>query len=306
MSTMPDAGNIDAPAAVHDATARQRDAVADGEVWLAQLSDPHLSTPQQRVPRLSKAVLGVRGWQRRSRYHAPASLEATVSAIRACCPDHILVTGDLTQVGHLTEFHQAASWLWTVAAPEHVTVLPGNHDAYMPGSWGVGHAILAPYASPDYPVVRRIGCVLLIGLSSAVATPVGMASGRLGPTQLEALRTALRQGRHDGLFRLVALHHDPCLTGLHQWRKGLDDRTLLHAVLQEEGAELVVHGHNHRHSVEVVVGPGGPIWVVGAPSASVRGWSQRTQGGFVLYKVKRRAEGFGLRVCVPCIPREAT
>ena len=306
MSAMPDTGSIDAPAAVHDATARQCDAAADGEVWLAQLSDPHLSKPQQSVSRFSKAALGVRGWQRRSRHHAAASLAATVSAMRACCPDHILVTGDLTQVGQATEFREAAAWLWTVAAPEHVTVLPGNHDAYMPGSWGVGHTILAPYASPDYPVVRRIGCVLLIGLSSAVATPMGMASGRLGPGQLEALRAALQQGRQDGLFRLVALHHDPCLTGLRQWRKGLHDRTLLQAILHQEGAELVVHGHNHRHSLHALTGPAGPIWVAGAPSASVRGWSQRTQGGFVLYKVKRRAEGFGLRVCVPYIPSEAT
>lgn len=295
-----------APVAVHDATARQRDAAADGGVWLAHLSDPHLSTPPQWLPRLSKAALGRRAWRRRSRHHASGRLDAVVAAMQDACPDHILVTGDLTQVGHVAEFRQAASWLWTVAAPEYVTVLPGNHDAYMPDSWEAGRRILAPYVPMEYPVVRRIGCVLLIGLSSAIPTPVGMASGRLGPTQLEALRALLRQGRHDGLFRLVALHHDPCLKGLRQWRKGLDDRSALGAVLQEEGAELVVHGHNHRHSMEMLMGPDGPIWVAGAPSASVRGWSQRTQGGFVLYQVKRHAEGFGLRVCAPHIPEKTS
>jgi 3',5'-cyclic AMP phosphodiesterase CpdA len=284
--------------AAHDAIDQGRDAAAQGEVWLAHLSDIHLSTPQQSVSRFSKTALGVRGWQRRSRYHAAASLEATVSAMRACCPDHILVTGDLIQVGQATEFREAAAWLWTVAAPEHITVVPGNHDAYRPGSWEAGRKILAPYVPVEYPVVRRIGCVLLIGLSSAVPTAVGMASGRLGAAQLDALRLALRQGRGEGLFRLVAVHHDPCMMGMRQWRKGLHDRTLLQAILQEEGAELVVHGHNHRHSLQALAGPGGPIWVVGAPSASVRGWSMRTQGGFVLYRISRRAMGFGLRLGV--------
>lgn len=240
--------------------------------------------------------MGLRAWKRRSRHHDPATLAAVVAAIGAHDPDHILISGDLTQVGHVTEFRQAAAWLWTLAAPGHVTVLPGNHDAYVPGSWEAGRAVLAPYVSPGFPVVQRIGWVLLIGLSSAIATPVGMASGRLGDAQLDALRAALVQGRQEGLYRMVALHHDPCLTGWRQWRKGLHDRCALQAILRQEGAELVVHGHNHRHGLGMLRGPAGPIWVVGAPSASVAGWSPRSQGGWVLYRVSRRAGGFALRM----------
>ncbi len=288
-----------ASATTHDATAIQRAAASDAdEVWLAHLSDPHLSTPPQQAPWLSKAALGLRAWRRRSRRHDPATLDAVISAMQACRPDHLLVSGDLTQVGHVTEFRQAAAWLWTLAAPEHVMVLPGNHDAYASGSWEAGRAVLAPYVSPGFPVVRRIGCVLLIGLSSAIPTPVGMASGRLGAAQLDALRAALAQGRQERLFRMVALHHDPCLAGWRQWRKGLHDRHALHAILRQEGAELVVHGHNHRHGLEMLHGPAGPIWVVGAPSASVSGWSLRTQGGCMLYRVTRCAGGFGLRMSV--------
>jgi 3',5'-cyclic AMP phosphodiesterase CpdA len=41
-------------------------------------------------------------------------------------------------------------------------------------------------------------------------------------------------------------------------------------VLAEKGAELVLHGHDHRRALIRLDGPHGPIPALGAPSASAR------------------------------------
>ena len=40
------------------------------------------------------------------------------------------------------------------------------------------------------------------------------------------------------------------------------------AAIAEAGAELVLHGHNHRLQHSTLAGPDGPVPVVGVPSAS--------------------------------------
>ncbi len=71
-----------------------------------------------------------------------------------------------------------------------------------------------------------------------------------------------------GLFRLVLIHHPP-LPGQASRSRGLIDAEALEAVLQRHGAELVVHGHNHRNMLAWRPSGSGMLPVVGAPSASL-------------------------------------
>ena len=45
--------------------------------------------------------------------------------------DHIAVTGDLTHLGLPQHFREAAAWLARLGKPDAITVVPGNHDAYV-------------------------------------------------------------------------------------------------------------------------------------------------------------------------------
>lgn len=58
-----------------------------------------------------------------------AKLDAALKAIEAIEPECVLITGDLTQEGKLSEFAQADTWLNTVKAP--IVSCPGNHDTPM-------------------------------------------------------------------------------------------------------------------------------------------------------------------------------
>jgi len=66
----------------------------------------------------------------------------------------------------------------------------------------------------------------------------------------------------------VLIHHPP-LPGQAKRFRGLEDAAELQAVLSRHGAELVLHGHNHRNMLAWCAARGGSVPVVGAPSAAL-------------------------------------
>ncbi len=250
----------------------------DGNFTLAHLSDIHLPPGRRYLGHYqAKRVLGMLNWHRRRRRHHLASTLATIVAdLRREAPDHITVTGDLVNVGLPSEHEAANRWLASLGPPERVTAVPGNHDIYvdMALARGIGHwqAFMAddePVSAKDpFPFVRRLGHVALIGLNSALPTPLFHAFGRLGPDQLDRLGPILSRLDDEGLVRVVLIHHPP-LPGLAHHRSALQDAAALTDVLHRHGAELVLHGHNHRAMLSFAAGPTRAIPVVGVPSASI-------------------------------------
>jgi 3',5'-cyclic AMP phosphodiesterase CpdA len=243
---------------------------------LAHLSDPHLAPlPTARLGDLAgKRVLGWAHWRRtRHRIHRAEQVARLVQDLKAQAPDHVAVTGDLVNIALAAEFPQARAWLETVGSPSNVTLVPGNHDAYV----GSALAAHAPHwgeymrgdddATSDlaFPFVRRRGPLALIGLTSAVATAPFMATGRLGPEQIARLEALLP--RLAGKFRVVMVHHPPGRSRSGRFKR-LTDAPALRTVLARHGAELVLHGHDHVQALDWLPGPRGPIPALGVPSAS--------------------------------------
>src|SRR5712691_2470388 len=101
---------------------------------LAHLSDPHLAPlPTPRLAELaSKRVLGYLNWRhKRSAIHRAEVADALVRDIKSHGPDHVAVTGDLVNIALDAEFLQARAWLDRLGSPRDVTLVPGNHDAYV-------------------------------------------------------------------------------------------------------------------------------------------------------------------------------
>ena len=114
-----------------------RHGLARVKFLLAHLSDPHvgpLPRPRRREL-IGKQVTGYLNWTRsRSRIHDMAVLEQIVTDMRAHHPSHVAMTGDIANIGLPAEFQLARNWLETLGAPEDVSFVPGNHDAYVRGS----------------------------------------------------------------------------------------------------------------------------------------------------------------------------
>ena len=243
---------------------------------LAHFSDPHLhfaAPPPRLGERFSKRSLSRLSWSRgRRELQSPQVLAAAVADVRAHAPDHWLISGDITNFSLPGEFVAAGHWLASLGDPHDVSVVPGNHDALVPVPLTDGWGHWQPWMTGDdgraaFPYLRVRGELALIGLSSAVPTTPGLASGRLGALQLEALAALLADLGARGLARVVALHHPPA-DGVVRRRKALDDRTALRAVIAEHGAELLLHGHSRDARFDPVAGPNGLVPVLGVPSIS--------------------------------------
>ena len=250
---------------------------------LAHLSDIHLS-PMPRARRtelMGKRVLGYVNWHRGRKYvHRREILDLLTRDLVERKPDHIAVTGDLVNLGLPEEFLRAAEWLHHLGPPSHVTAIPGNHDAYVRMHPKAGTTHWRPYMESN---------------------PAGEL---LVPTPPDALslRAALRRYRHRGAL-LGHPHH-----ALHRRRqdrhaaapiarRGLGAARTRRPiprrahpspsasrsgelaarasrcrrttrVLKQNGAELVLHGHDHQQTVHEIETVSGPAFVVGVPSAS--------------------------------------
>ena len=280
----------------------------------AHLSDPHLSPVPLPYPWqvFNKRFTSYLAWVFRNRHvHCPALLETMLTDIRDCAPEHVVVTGDLTNIALPAEFIAARHWLEDVGSAADVSVIPGNHDAcvqidwrhslahwapFMSGSRDVGGREAPPSSAGDFPFVRRRGGVAFVGLTSAVPMPVTgtPAAGRLGAHQIARLRHALAELGREGLFRIVLIHHSP-LPAV-SIRKALLDNSEFIAALADSGAELVLHGHLHQSDFEEMTLPGGVIPVIGVPSASAKPHRGRPAARYHIYRLSGRSGAWGLDV----------
>jgi 3',5'-cyclic AMP phosphodiesterase CpdA len=186
------------------------------------------------------------------------------------------------------EFANAARWLDRVGTPQNVTLVPGNHDAYIRRVAGHAARHWGDYMRGDdgaeFPFVRRRGPVAIIGLTTSLPTGPFMATGRLGPDQLARLAEILMALARERVFRVVLIHHPPIPNRGHTMKR-LIDGPIFRALLAEHGAELLLHGHNHEQQLMWLDGPRGRIPAVGVPSASAIISDHDEPAAYNLYRI---------------------
>jgi 3',5'-cyclic AMP phosphodiesterase CpdA len=261
---------------------------------LAHLSDPHLGPlPKPQLRELAgKRVLGYLNWRLNRGRGAmrPAVLDALVKDIHAHAPDHTCVTGDIVNLALDDELDPALDWLQSIGKPQAVSIVPGNHDAYVRGAFHRAAETWGPFLKPDegetgrFPYIRRRGKVAIVGLSSAVATGPFLATGTFDAGQALRLADQLEHLGREGLFRVILIHHPPTRGAIH-WGARLIGADRLRAVLKRTGAELVLHGHTHRSSLEWLEGAGAAVPVVGVPSASRSPREGKRGAGWNLFEI---------------------
>ena len=121
---------------------------------LAHISDPHLGPLPKVLWRelASKRVTGYLNWQRhRGKQMGAPVLGHLMADLAAQGADHLVITGDLVNLGLDAEIHGAAAWLEALGQPANVSVIPGNHDAYVPGALANACRHWFPFMTGDDP-----------------------------------------------------------------------------------------------------------------------------------------------------------
>jgi 3',5'-cyclic AMP phosphodiesterase CpdA len=273
---------------------------------IAHLSDLHVSSPQGVDPRrlLGKRVTGYANWRlRRSAMHRSEYVRLLAEEIARQGVDHVVVTGDVTNLALEQEFDLARETLRASLGGDasRVSIVPGNHDLYTAGAERDRRFAtrFADYMASDvpslrvsvpggmFPFVRLRGPVAIIGLSSAVARPPMVASGALGRAQIHALARVLDHEAVRARTPVIALHHpvhdpDSWLKGVLE---GLTDAADLRSVLRCLSRGIVLHGHLHRRVRRAVETAQGSIPSVGATSASLHHEDADRAAGFNVYEL---------------------
>lgn len=251
---------------------------------LAHLTDLHLPIPAAPTvgALLGKRALGYISWARNRRFrHRIEALGRIVSDCQRANPDFTAISGDLVNISLPSEFSAALQWLDRHFDPRTTAFCPGNHDAYVPLPWAKGAGAFAafmdgshaggpdraPLAADDFPFVRTIGGVSLVFANSSPPTLPGLATGRLGPKQIDRIGDEMARLGAAGQCRILIIHH-PITEGATPGRKALDDRKALRGALHENGVELVLHGHTHRSIWASIETKDGLRPIVGGASAS--------------------------------------
>jgi Icc protein len=180
---------------------------------IAHISDTHLSGTVDRRARLIGAL----------------------SQAKRFGADHLLLTGDLTGHGKLSEFHELRNVLaenWSGTS----TIVPGNHDG---SGTGFGHV----FGSLSPPFVLN-GEALIVPLDTRVKRRglLFRALGKVGKLQLQMCDWLTRNVELPTLF---VMHHGPQNHAI-QFLEGLIDRAAIHRLLARSSKIHVCCGHDHR------------------------------------------------------------
>jgi 3',5'-cyclic AMP phosphodiesterase CpdA len=243
---------------------------------------------------------------KRGHVHRVDTTRAVAREIARMGVDHVVVTGDLTNLALEPEFELARSILEVDLGldPSRVTVVPGNHDFYTQGALRAARfeKYFSPWLSNDlpeiaaeaggtFPIVRLRGPVAIVALGSAVPRAPLVAAGEIGDRQLRALERVLAHPEVAQRTVVLALHHPP----VHSWTRvkahleGLRDAPALLEQLRRLTRGLVLHGHLHRRIQRALPSASGALLQVGATSASLHHDAPDRMAGFNVYEIGESA-----------------
>jgi 3',5'-cyclic AMP phosphodiesterase CpdA len=234
---------------------------------IAQLTDLHLleDTFEQKRNFGERARLSYLSFGRRL---DPAErrrrVQKSLRDVKAAGVDHLLVTGDLTEDGHGAQFEVLAELLAeSHIAPDRITVVPGNHDAYIGGA-----AFAEAMAGPLRPYAKSSELCAPIALRDATVVPVSTAfeqsclrsAGGVSREDQEKLAGITSDPAFADKPLVFAQHHQPgqYLLPFWQWIDGMTEHRVFSQLFEQCPHLYVVHGHTHRSMDKAVKRGGAP------------------------------------------------
>ena len=222
---------------------------------IAHLSDVHIldarAGRQARYRFATKLVsLGQRAVDPHSRKRRLAHAVATAKANGA---DHIVISGDLTEVGEEAEFEQFAEVLHDAGLREDsVTLVPGNHDAYTStDGWAKAmRGPLARFAAASAAMAGKIvdrGAVAFLPIDTTRFQTIAWSGGVFTKETASVVERRLRDPAFRDRAMVLVVHHPPFHpVKAMKWIDGLRGGADVLDLLARHPRLQLLHGHLHR------------------------------------------------------------
>ncbi len=228
---------------------------ATGMTRIVHLSDAHVLDPRPSRTRS--------GWSMRVRFLSfgrpldafgrRRKLGRSLEAARRIGAHHVVLSGDLTEIGSPGEFETLAEVLHESGiAPERITLVPGDHDLYStPDAWtwaldGPLSAFARTSAREPGKVVEVEG-VTLMPIDATFHQPVTRSAGCLDRASIEAVEKRAADAAFRSRPLVVVQHHPPFMrkTQAWDWIDGLVGGVHMMSLLETFRHLFVLHGHLH-------------------------------------------------------------
>lgn len=223
---------------------------------IAHLSDVHLLAPARGGAAYRLRTRAVRFGRSLDPARRAAKLTAALDAAVASGAEHLVISGDLTELGDDAEFELFADVLSGAGlSPESVTLVPGNHDAYTSRD-GFRRALAGPLsrwaetsARPGELKVIDRGAVAFVPLDVSRYQSVVWSGGELTRALAEALDARLSDRGLASKAVVVVIHHPPFPKHAHPAYRIVDSLRggeRLVAIMDRHPHLHLMHGHFHR------------------------------------------------------------
>jgi len=273
---------------------------------LAHISDVHLG-PMPKVhwsDLLSKRITGYINWQRnRARNFSPSILNKLAAHLNSANPDHTVITGDLVNLSLPVEIERAKRWLNSLGNGNDISIVCGNHDAYVNGmlekaifAWQeylVGDDQIAVANNDSFPILRKRGPCSLILVNTALPTRPFDATGLFDQSQAEKLEQLLNL--QTDRCRVILIHHPPYPNATKPSQILIGD-DLFRDVIKSIGAELILHGHTHRDTLNWIDGPMRPAPVVSVPAGGQAVGGKKPAAHYNWFEIDAASDGWSINL----------
>lgn len=200
---------------------------------LLHISDPHFGTEQNKVP---AALLRLAQQQR---------------------PDHVLLSGDITQRARPAQFAAARAFVDQLPAP--VLTVPGNHD--IPLIINLFTRLFHPYRNyarefgSDLEPVLETDQLLVVSVNST--KPARHKNGEVTDKQIARVTARLKQAK-PGQLRIVMQHHPVRAIEESDQSNLLIGRAQAIPEWVDAGLDLLLAGHIHLPYIRPLSGNNSP------------------------------------------------
>ncbi|TGK27897.1 phosphohydrolase [Leptospira gomenensis] len=228
---------------------------------ILHLSDLHFPTRIPIFQLRGKRIVGYLNYTLRRRKKYPLKIwQAILSFVEEFNLDSIVISGDITNVSHETEFKEA--WKLLNELPrKKVFYIPGNHDRYTRDAVGK-HAYYEKYfselsgdsilsANEEYIRIRKIEDLHLVGWDSSLPLPILGAYGNVSPEIVEKTLSILEEKK---IRDYILVCHHPIWNPSHRQETShhkLINREEVASLLKQRPPLAFLHGHVHTNWVKL-------------------------------------------------------
>ncbi|MDF3821900.1 metallophosphoesterase [Leptospira sp. 96542] len=249
---------------------------------IIHISDLHFPKKLPVLGLRGKAIVGYLNYRLRRNSKYPLRLvNDLVRTIQSLDYDALVISGDLTNVSHPSEFLYAKELL-TPILDHRCFMIPGNHDRYQKKAIGPNPLFESVFGewmgdtndSDFYLRTKMIKKTLFVGWDSNSVLPIAKANGYVNEEVIQKTLDTIRTP-------YVLVCHHPIWNPKHQeesFGHRMTNRRTVVEKLKSNPPILYLHGHTHTNWIKKK-GESMPYWIVNSAS-STRLADRKHESGF--------------------------